>query len=192
MTQVYCAGPLFNKPERQEMAHIAKVLEDAGYSTFLPQRDGLEFARVLPDLATALGTQAEVQDVLARAVFSLDVYQLLSVSDAVVANLNGRVPDEGTVVEAALAWYAGKALVLYKSDERSLMLGSDNPMLRGLADFQYVQEVETIPDRIAAALDTQSDAEQVVAMGAQVARALSQQQGGPGLARDLLRLTRGG
>jgi len=173
------------------MAHIAEVLEDAGYSTFLPQRDGLEFARVLPDLATALGTQAEAQDLLARAIFSLDVYQLLSISDAVVANLNGRVPDEGTVVEAALAWHAGKALVLYKSDERSLMSGSDNPMLRGLTDFQYVQEVETIPDRIAAALDTQSDTVQVVAMGGRVARALSQQQGGPELARNLLRLTRG-
>ena len=33
--KIYCAGPLFNPKEREEMSQIASVLEHAGYSAFL-------------------------------------------------------------------------------------------------------------------------------------------------------------
>ena len=39
---IYCSGPLFCPEEQGGMAALARVLEDAGYGTFLPQRDGLE------------------------------------------------------------------------------------------------------------------------------------------------------
>jgi hypothetical protein len=42
---------------RGEMAQIAGTLEAAGYTTFLPQRDGLEFARLLPELCYAKDLQ---------------------------------------------------------------------------------------------------------------------------------------
>lgn len=149
MPQVYCAGPLFNDFEKEEMSKISLVLENAGYSTFLPHRDGLEFAYLLPELR-ALGLDAENADeTMRRAVFSLDMYQLLSCSDAVVANLNGRVPDEGTVVEASVAWHSGKALVLYKTDVRTMLDGSDNPMLTGLGNFSVVKDIGELPTAIA-------------------------------------------
>jgi len=117
------------------MAEIAACLERAGFSTFLPHRDGLEFAKLKPALhARGLG-EREASLVLARAVFSLDTFELLQKADAVVVNLNGRVPDEGAVVEAALAWHSGKALVLYKHDARSKLSGEDNPMVTGLGRF---------------------------------------------------------
>mgnify|MGYP003981738111 CR=1 FL=1 len=47
-------------------------------------------------------------------------------------NINGRVPNEGTVVEAGIAWNAGKKIVIYKTDLRTLLKGSDNPLLSGL------------------------------------------------------------
>ncbi len=50
MPRVYCAGPLFNAYERDEMAKIACVLKDAGYATFLPQDDGIEFTRLAKEL----------------------------------------------------------------------------------------------------------------------------------------------
>src|SRR5207237_2250426 len=121
MPRIYCAGPLFNPAERREMDDIAGVLEAAGYTTFVPHRDGLEFARLLPELQHIVPSAPAADAVLRRAIFSLDVFQLLSRSDAVVANINGRVPDEGTVVEAALAWFACKAVVLYKNDSRSVL-----------------------------------------------------------------------
>lgn len=151
MARVYCAGPLFNPPERDEMAAIAGALEAAGHSTFLPQRDGFELADVARRLTTQGADDDEATQVVHRSIFALDAYQLLS-ADAVVANLNGRVPDDGTVVEAALAWHAGKALVLYKNDERSAFAGQDNPMLVCLTDLHVVRQIGDVPAAVAEAL----------------------------------------
>ncbi|KQR77003.1 hypothetical protein ASG35_12045 [Burkholderia sp. Leaf177] len=65
--------------------------------------------------------------------------------DVVVANLNGRVPDEGTIVEATLACHSGKPLVLYKTDVRSMLGGSDNPMVTGLGDFESINDSSALP-----------------------------------------------
>ncbi len=152
MTQVYCAGPLFNESERNEMAEIAAHLEAAGYTTFLPHRDGLEFARLSPEFE-ALGVTAErANAVLQRAIFQLDVYELLAQAEAVVVNLNGRVPDEGAVVEASLAWHAAKALVLYKTDVRTVLGGFEHPMVVGLGGFRVVDRIEGIADAVRAQL----------------------------------------
>ena len=169
--RVYCAGPLFNDGERAEMAEIAACLERAGFSTFLPQRDGLEFAKLKPALhARGLGDR-EASLVLARAVFSLDTFELLNRADAVVVNLNGRVPDEGAVVEAALAWHSGKALVLYKKDARSKLAGEDNPMITGLGRFCVCSSIADLPTTIRAELARPrvGDAKETVALGERVA-----------------------
>ena len=173
MRQVYCAGPLFNEPERQEMSEIARTLETAGYRTFLPHRDGLEFARLLPELQSLATRPGSADAILQRAIFSLDVYQLLRRSDGVVANLNGRVPDEGTVVEAALAWLAGKALVLYKNDARTILSGSDHPMLVTLGDFRVVREITGLPGALGEALKTsrESRVHDVLEIGERIAEA---------------------
>ena len=42
-----------------------------------------------------------------------------------------------------MAWMAGKAVVLYKADSRSLIQGSDNDLLLGLGNFV---KVSTIPE----------------------------------------------
>ena len=46
--KIYCAGPLFNPKEQEEMQEIAHVLEQKGFTTFLAQRDGLLFEQLLP------------------------------------------------------------------------------------------------------------------------------------------------
>ena len=130
------------------MAAMAALLEEEGYACFLPQRDGLE--PLLLRLMRAPGAGARLTEpvsrLLRRAVFSLDVYQLLERCDALVVSLNGRVPDEGAVVEAALAFGAGRPLVAYKHDARTVFLGSDNPMLTGLCrGFATVPELARIP-----------------------------------------------
>lgn len=171
MLRVYCAGPLFNAAERAEMESIAHTLEAAGFATFLPHRDGLEFARLKPELEKLGASVEEAAQILDRAIFSLDTYQLLERCDVVVANLNGRVADEGTVVEASLAWHAGKPLVLFKADARSMLSGSDNPMLIGLGDFQVVDQVAALPQAVreSAARDHASRVEKTLAVGAGIA-----------------------
>src|SRR5687767_8611165 len=96
-TCVYCAGPLFNQSERDEMTAIADALCDAGYDVYLPHRDGMEFRLILEVLVERGWTPATAAHFLHAAIFALDVYQLAVECDALVWNLNGRVPDEGAV-----------------------------------------------------------------------------------------------
>jgi len=142
--KIYCAGPLFNPKEREEMLQIANVIEESGYSVFLPQRDGLEFARLLPALVQRNVSVDNARNVLNHAIFCLDVFQVMN-SHGLLLNMNGRVPDEGAMVEAGIAWAHNRVIVIYKSDDRSLVEGSCNPLVLGLSDFEYVTEYENIP-----------------------------------------------
>jgi nucleoside 2-deoxyribosyltransferase len=142
--KIYCAGPLFNPQERNEMAEIANVLRGSGYSVFLPQEDGLEFARLLPAFLERGHSNTEAQKILNLAIFSLDVYQVLD-SDGMILNMNGRVPDEGAMVEAGIAWAHNKPIVIFNSDDRSLLQGVCNPLVVGLSNFEVVSEYSEIP-----------------------------------------------
>jgi len=150
--KVYCSGPLFCAEEVGGMSVIAKVLEEKGMQTFLPHRDGLEsyvmrFGNVpLPSLLSA------IRESIDYAIFSLDVYELIECCDAVVCNLNGRVPDEGMIVEASLAYAAGKPIVLYKNDVRSVFGGSDNAMLTSLTNGKIVGQLDDLPGAVDNAL----------------------------------------
>lgn len=142
--KIYCAGPLFNDSEREMMSKIAKTLEHSGYSTYLPHRDGFEFAKLSPSLIAAGLSSEEAQQLLNKIIFNFDIYNLLE-CDATVFNMNGRVPDGGSIVEASVTWSCGHPLVIYKDDPRTLMLDIDNPMITGLADFKNVNVLEDIP-----------------------------------------------
>lgn len=145
---VYCAGPLFNQPERDEMTSIADVLVGDGYSVFLPHRDGMEF-RLIHEVLIQRGWEPQIAgQFLHEAIFALDVYQLAVACDAMVWNLNGRVPDEGAVSEAAIAWTLGKPLIAYHDDARSKIAGRMNPLLVGLVDFTTVSRIEDIPSAL--------------------------------------------
>ena len=173
MAKIYCAGPLFNEPEKEEMAAIAAQLESAGHETFLPQRDGFELSEVGRELDALQMDSIDIDDLLHRAIFCLDVYKLLGWSEAVVANLNGRVPDEGTVVEAALAWHARMPIVLYKNDARAPFRGADNPMLSCLAALRTVAAIADLPQALSDQLasDHRRRIEETLALGEQIARA---------------------
>jgi nucleoside 2-deoxyribosyltransferase len=150
--RIYCAGPLFNASERAEMEILAEALEQAGFKAFLPHRDGFLYGAIVPDLVRA-GYPLEVAQWMARqAIFALDVYQVLVSCEGTVVNLNGRVPDEGAVVEGAMAWTAGKAVVLFKDDARSKIDGLDNPLVAGLGGFRLVSHSGELPRALTRAL----------------------------------------
>ena len=133
--RIYCSGPLFNESERNEMGEIAAALEAAGFETFLPHRDGLEFKPLVVNLMGKGLSMDEANVYWDRAIFALDAYQVTTGCDGAVVNLNGRVPDEGAVSEAAMAYAAGRKLMAYKDDVRSLVFGRDNAMVVGLFGF---------------------------------------------------------
>ncbi len=127
------------------MNAIARVLEAAGFATFLPHRDGLEaYVLRMADMPTPKPL-AGIRSRIDMAIFSLDVYELLERCAAVVCNLNGRVPDEGMIVEASLAYAAGRPLVLFKDDVRAPFSGYDNSMLTSLVKGRIINKMKEIP-----------------------------------------------
>jgi len=152
MARIYCSGPLFCAEEVGGMSAIARTLEGAGFDTFLPHRDGLE-PYVLRFSGGALpAIVPSIRERVDYAIFALDVYELTERCDAVMCNLNGRVPDEGMVVEASLAFAMGKPVVLYKADARAPFGGRDNAMLTALAHGAVEDRIDRLPDRVRRAL----------------------------------------
>ena len=150
MKYVYCSGPLFSPEETASMNAIARVLEADGLGTFLPQRDGLE-RYVLGFLNTPFNIDVlGMRDRIDRAIFALDVFQIVQRCDSLVLNMNGRVPDEGAVAEAGMAFAAGKPVVLYKNDYRSVFRGKDNSMILGLSPLSPVSDRNKLPLAITA------------------------------------------
>lgn len=183
--RIYCSGPLFCPEEVGGMSAIARVLEDAGHHTFLPHRDGLEgYVMRFGNIAVP-GISTPVRQRIDRAIFALDVYELLERCEAVVCNLNGRVPDEGMIVEAALAYAAGKPLVLYKDDVRAPFGGHDNSMLTALTQGRIVTRLADIPAAVRQALQQRAsstpastppllaDLQSAIAYGRRLSQALS-------------------
>ena len=74
-----------------------------------------------------------------------------------VCNLNGRVPDEGMIVEAALAYAAGKPLVLFKDDARAPFGGYDNSMLTSLVHGKIVRKLNALPSALKQELSEKID-----------------------------------
>ncbi len=139
--RVYCAGPLFNQAERDEMLQIAAALREGGFEPFVPHADGMEFAKVRPQLIAGGCDPVDVGHWLHAAIFALDVYQVVVGCGSLVFNMNGRVPDEGAVAETTMAWMLGKPIVLFKEDARSAIAGRDNPLIVGQARFTAVTEI---------------------------------------------------
>ncbi|HEY5313194.1 MAG TPA: nucleoside 2-deoxyribosyltransferase [Pirellulales bacterium] len=148
--RVYCAGPLFNEAERREMVLIADALRLADFDPFVPHADGMEFAQLEPCLVGRGCEPSAAGQVLHQAIFALDVYQVMAGCASLVLNMNGRVPDEGAVAEAAMAWTLGKPIVIFKADARSKIAGRDNPLIVGQTDFETVEKIEWLPERLLA------------------------------------------
>lgn len=185
--RIYCSGPLFCAEEVGGMSAIARVLEKQGFATFLPHRDGIE-SYVMRFGSTALpATVAGIRTRLDYAIFALDVYELLECCDAVVCNLNGRVPDEGMIVEAAIAYAAGKPLVLFKDDARAPFGGYDNSMLTSLVQGEITGRIADIPAAVRQRLSgtgrrgpLSADLEKALAHGRRIAAVMARLPAGIG------------
>lgn len=144
--KIYCAGPIFNTKEREEMEEIANVLRQNAFDVFLPHKDGLKFYDMLSHMVD-LGFESEgAKNILKRAIFCLDSYEVVKDCNAVIINLNGRVPDEGAIVEGAWSWILGKPTFLYKNDVRTILDGEDNPLVEGLGNFIYINKIDQLPE----------------------------------------------
>ncbi|MBW7998134.1 MAG: nucleoside 2-deoxyribosyltransferase [Candidatus Glassbacteria bacterium] len=154
MPKVYCAGPLFNSKEREEIEEIAAEFEKRDIEAYVPHRDGLELAKISKYLVQLKKEGINTDYILEKAIFALDIYQI-RISDAVVVNINGRVPDEGAMIEAGVAWSSGIPVIFYKDDVRTMIDGMDNPMLLGACEFNIVNDKRRLVTEVNKRLDEQ-------------------------------------
>jgi nucleoside 2-deoxyribosyltransferase len=103
MPQAYIAGPLFNEGERWFDEQIERIAAEAGFTTFMPHRDGKE---------GKIKSEANIVAIFAEDVNAIDR------SDIVIANLNGITSDDGTAWELGYAYAKGKHLVGVYTDWR--------------------------------------------------------------------------
>lgn len=126
--KLYFAAPLFDDMELARNLAESKKFEDAGYEVFLPQRDAGEAF-----------TNNSISG--RRSIFKNDIRHVVG-CDVLVAYLDGRVPDEGTVFELGLAYALRKKIAIVSTDNRSFMRGHPNVMLEYCARwFKSAEEV---------------------------------------------------
>ncbi len=142
LSKVYLAAPLFCRSEIGFNLALTERLEKAGFSVFLPQRDG-------PDAGAFSGDAAGLAS-LRRTVFETDRDEVLR-SDILIFVLDGRVPDEGACFELGVAYAQRllegreKLLVGLSTDRRGAFLGSQyNPMLAGAFDRVVTNQEELL------------------------------------------------
>jgi len=132
--KVYCSGPLFCPAEHRTMKAIADSFEKRGISAYLPQRDGAEpffMDSMGSPLAGSLFTKLLI-GTINKTVFSADVKELMDCA-YFVCNLNGRIYDEGAMAEAGMAFAAGKPVVLFHNDARSIFGGGLHTTLTAIS-----------------------------------------------------------
>ena len=152
LTRVYLSGPMFSAGDQWEQCALATTLEadGSGIKCHVPQRDGIEVARVM-DLLNNHTLHPKKQMLepfvldrcivwVTRTVVALDVFQVVEGCQIAVLNIDGRVPDEGSLVEATLAWYAGHPVVPFKTTSISELDGNDNPMIGVISNWAHVSK----------------------------------------------------
>jgi nucleoside 2-deoxyribosyltransferase len=115
MKLIYIAGPLFNTHERWYLERVAEVLEAAGYSTFLPQRDA------------GLVKLASYEE--RYRIFHADI-EALKACDLCVALLTGADHDSGTSAELGFLYALGKPCIGLTDDKRANL----NNIIWGICD----------------------------------------------------------
>ena len=144
--QVYFAGPLFNQAEREFNERVCSTLEAEGYEIFLPQRDVGDIG----ELEVMDQEDVSTEDVL-QEIFEVDRQGVLE-ADIVTATLDGRVPSEGTVIEAAIAYEHGIPVIGLKTDRRVFAMDEPyNAMVFGVLD-----DIVSTPDELVNAVNDQA------------------------------------
>lgn len=133
--KIYIAAPLFNEMEIERNNSINQILEQEGFETYLPQRDGGLFY----DLRQRGFSDKEIKE----QIFASDYNAILD-SDMILCLLDGRVLDEGMCIELGIGYALKKKCIGYKTDYRSQDKFGNNIMLEGTLSKIFIEKTELI------------------------------------------------
>lgn len=149
---IYVGGPYYNDAERKEQERIARNLQQNGFLTYLPQRDGLDINKVITVLISEGKTAAQASELASQMVFQYEVYNLIKCA-AIVVNSNEVEPESGTVTIASVAFSACMPVILYKDDIRTFSTVLNlNPMYNSIKTVPVVTKIYDLPAAINTAL----------------------------------------
>jgi len=114
---IYPAAALFNGRETYFNSKLVEGLEEVGYETNLPQRDGFEFGNLAKALAGKI-PEDQIGSAVQNVIYFLDMGVFIPKSDVILTNLDQPI-DEGVVVEASYAKLMGKFVLGFRTDVRS-------------------------------------------------------------------------
>lgn len=133
--RIYIAGPLFCQSELDFNLKVNDYLEDLGFITFLPQRDG--------HLLEELINNGEPKYSAIKKIFEKDVDEIKR-SDVLLFIIDGRVPDEGACVELGIAFTSNIKCIGLKTDSRYLMDNLDNPLILGALEGRVANSISEL------------------------------------------------
>ncbi|MCP4751843.1 MAG: hypothetical protein GY866_13190 [Proteobacteria bacterium] len=145
-------APMYTPDEQETSGKVMAYLQNEGFSIYQPHDNGLEsglFSLLAQSSAPAAADRGGENHRAILLSCALDYYKLAMESDACILIMDGRVPDEGAVFWAAVAFASGKPVILFKNDYRWFMQTGDNAMISGLsADFTVNGELDRLPARV--------------------------------------------
>lgn len=136
MPRIYLAGPLFCEAELRYNREMKGYLAGCGFDLVLPQEESADL-----DLAGLMSSDRAVPT--ATEVCRRDL-ETLDSCDALLINLDGRVPDEGACVELGYAYAKGKPVFGIKTDVRTAEYGIDNMMIVGVLEGKTARSPEEL------------------------------------------------
>ncbi len=155
-SKIFISGPMFSPADLWEGRKIKQSLEAAGFATYWVPEDGIEDEALIKNLQSPLMELSYYQKVallVQKIGWTLDIYMATYGCDGMVMDMNGRVPDGGSIVEAANAYAVGMPLVLYKETSITMWGPFDNPMIAALTkDWKPVGTVPEIAPALTAAI----------------------------------------
>jgi nucleoside 2-deoxyribosyltransferase len=153
--KIFLSGPMNSASDVNGQLAISAVLKPT-FNVYLAPVDGVEIRSLIdllanPKLISPLFLRAAL--LVQQIGWAHEIYQLLS-CDALVLNMDGRVPDEGAVAEAATSYMAGKPVVIYKNTVVTFWDCFNNPMVAALSStWQVIADPCKLPEALTAALD---------------------------------------
>lgn len=133
--KIYFAAPLFSKAEKEFNQILCDKLESAGFTVFLPQRDGVEKDKPSYDTMPKEERRVTMFNLDKEKIFDCDIFLFI---------LDGRVPDEGACVELGIAYtqrcIAERKKYLIGLVTNKFRFKSLNPMIR--VPLDYIAESE--------------------------------------------------
>jgi len=134
--RLYLAGPLFCEAEQEYNRRLKERLSGHGFEVLLPQELDQEIPTVAPG-------DRETVNKVSKRIFDSDL-ALLDSCDALVLNMDGRVPDEGACVELGYAYAKGMPCFGIKTDVRTAEQSMDNMMITGALDGRIAGDAESL------------------------------------------------